>query len=128
MITRAIITDRDISNAKLKVRIPILEGTRNTQNESLTEYSESWASILCIPGMDIEYQIGDIVVIGFEDNDIGKPIVLGYLMLRGQSVPDSKIYGRFKEVAVYEKFEAPTNTTIGKTSYQQLFDVTDNNQ
>lgn len=126
MITRAIITDRDISNARLKVRIPLLEGTRNTQNESLTEYSESWASILCIPGMDIEYQIGDIVVVGFEDNDIGRPIVLGYLMLRGQPVPDSKIYGRFKEATVYEKFEAPTNTIIGKTSYQQLFDITDN--
>ena len=127
MITRAIVTGTDYNNAKIQVRIPILEGIRNSRNAIVTEYSNSSASIVCIPGIDVDYKIGDIVVIGFEDNDAGMPIVLGHLMLRGDSTPQSKVYGRFIELSSSESFVAPTNTTIGSTTYQQLFDTTSTN-
>lgn len=127
MITRAIVTGTDYNNAKIQVRIPILEGIRNSRNAIVTEYSNSSASIVCIPGIDVDYKIGDVVVIGFEDNDAGMPIVLGHLMLRGESTPQSKVYGRFIELSSSESFVAPTNTTIGSTTYQQLFDATSSN-
>lgn len=127
MITRAIVTGTDYNNAKIQVRIPILEGIRNSRNAIVTEYSNSSASIVCIPGIDVDYKIGDVVVIGFEDNDAGMPIVLGHLMLRGESTPQSKVYGRFIELSSSESFVAPTNTTIGSTTYQQLFDTTSTN-
>ena len=127
MITRAIVTGTDYNNAKIQVRIPILEGIRNSRNAIVTEYSNSSASIVCIPGIDVDYKIGDVVVIGFEDNDAGMPIVLGHLMLRGDSTPQSKVYGRFIELSSSESFVAPTNTTIGSTTYQQLFDATSSN-
>lgn len=127
LITRAIVTGTDYSNGKIQVRIPILEGIRNSRNAIVTEYSNSSASIVCIPGIDVDYKIGDIVVIGFEDNDAGMPIVLGHLMLSGDSTPQSKVYGRFIELSSSESFVAPTNTTIGSTTYQQLFDTTSSN-
>ena len=126
MITRAIVTGTDYNNGKIQVRIPILEGIRNTRNAVVTEYSNSSASIVCIPGIDVEYKIGDVVVIGFEDNDAGMPIVLGHLMLKGDSTPQSKVYGRFIELSASESFNAPTNTTIGNTTYQQIFDSSEN--
>lgn len=126
MITRAIVTGTDYNNGKIQVRIPILEGIRNSRNAIVTEYSNSSASIVCIPGIDVDYKIGDIVVIGFEDNDAGMPIVLGHLMLRGDSIPQSRVYGRFIELSSSESFIAPTNTTIGSTTYQQLFNSVEN--
>ena len=116
MITRAIITGVDLSNGKVQVRIPILDAISDGN------FGNRTASIICIPGIDVEYKVGDVVVVGFEDNDAGSPIVLGYLMLNGGSRPDSKVYGRFIELSASESFSSPTNTTIGGTTYQQLFD------
>lgn len=117
MITRAIITDTDLSIGKVKIRIPILEGIG--ENGDTT-----WASIIYIPGINVNFQVGDIVEVGFEDNDVGRPIVLGFLKLRNRDI-ESRVYSTFKELKVEEKFDAPTNTTIGKTYYQDLFDSVD---
>ena len=116
MITRAIIIDKDLSIGKVKVKIPILQGIGDGGIDI------NWASIIYIPGIDIDYQIGDVVEIGFEDNDAGKPVVLGFLKLRNKEI-DSRVYGTFKELNIEDKFEAPTNTLIGKTSYQELFNA-----
>ena len=116
MITRAIIIDKDLSIGKVKVKIPILQGIGDGGIDI------NWASIIYFPGIDIDYQIGDVVEIGFEDNDAGKPVVLGFLKLRNKEI-DSRVYGTFKELNIEDKFEAPTNTLIGKTSYQELFNA-----
>lgn len=116
MITRAIIIDKDLSIGKVKVKIPILQGIGDGGIDI------NWASIIYFPGIDIDYQIGDVVEIGFEDNDAGKPVVLGFLKLRNKEI-DSRVYGTFKELNVEDKFESPTNTLIGKTSYQELFNA-----
>ena len=117
MITRAIITDTDLSIGKVKIRIPILEGIG--ENGGTT-----WASIIYIPGINVNFQVGDIVEVGFEDNDVGRPIVLGFLKLRDRDI-ESRVYTTIKELVVEDKFDAPTNTTIGKTPYQELFDSID---
>lgn len=116
MITRAIVIDKDLSIGKLKVQIPILQGIGDGGLDI------NWASIIYIPGINIDYQIGDIVEVGFEDNDRGRPVVLGFLRLRDKEV-ESRAYGIFKELIVEEKLNAPPETTIGKTSYQELFDT-----
>ena len=114
MITRAIIVDKDLNIGKLKVKIPILDGIGDGG------ISTNWASIIYTPGLDIDYQVGDIVIVGFEDNDVGSPIVLGFLKLKNTKI-DSRIYETVKELKVEDNFLAPLNTTIGKTSYQKLF-------
>lgn len=115
MITRAKIIDTDLSIGKVKVQIPILQGIGDGGLDI------NWASIIYIPGINIDYHIGDIVEIGFEDNDSGKPIVLGFLKLRNKEI-ESRVYSTIKELKVEDEFEAPFNTIIGKTSYQELFD------
>lgn len=118
MITRAIIEETDLSIGKVRVRIPILEDTRNSYANTL------WASIIYIPGLNVDYKVGDVVEVAFEDNDLGKPIVLGFLKLRTREI-ESRIYAVTKELEVEEKFKAPLDTTIGKTTYQKLFDSVD---
>ena len=121
MITRAIITDVDLSIGKVQIRIPWLNGIENSGVSPMADNSLSWASIICIPGINIDYKVGDIVVVGFEDNNIGKPIVLGFLKLKNKEM-ESRLYCDFKELKVEDSFVAPENTTIGKTEYSQLFD------
>ncbi len=123
MITRAQIEDVDHTNCKVRVRIPRLDGI-STEPNSTKDIELCWASILYIPGVEVQYKKDDIVVVGFEDNDLGKPIVLGHLQLRNVQ-PTSSLYGTFKQLKVTETFEAPISTTIGVTSYDLLNKVTE---
>lgn len=41
---------------------------------------ETVASVCGIPNSKIMYKRGDTVIVGFEDNDMGKPIILGALL------------------------------------------------
>lgn len=90
MITRAYIEDVDYENAKLLVRIPTLDGTESSIASTPKDQLE-WASILQLPGMEIQYKIGDVVVVGFEDNDLSSPIVLGFLKLKQGSSRNSGV-------------------------------------
>ena len=127
MVTRAIITQLDLSNNKVQVRMPLFDGIENSPDSPINSEDLCWASIMYIPGLEISYSVGDIVIVGFEDNNIGKPIVLGYLKLLGKKM-DSKIYMTAKEMDVENKFLSPTNTTIGNIQYDELFTVVDNNK
>lgn len=122
MVTRAIITDTDLTNGKVQIRIPWLDGIASTSS-AITNNNLCWASICCFPGMDIDYKVGDVVIVGFEDNNLGRPIVLGFLKL-SQTTMDSRIYLRAKEASIEEKLTAPLATTIGVTEYQKIFDAT----
>lgn len=138
MITRAVIEDIDYKNNKIKVRIPILDGIADSKG-STPKTELNWASVVCIPGLDIEYRVGDVVIVGFEDNDLGKPIVLGYLKLAlsytvdqlrgagefGASLndPTDRLAGNFKTLKATESFDAPTDSIIGKTDYSSIFNA-----
>ena len=125
MITRAIITELDLASSKVQVRIPLLENASSISKSSKSAGRRlEWASIIYTPGINVEYKVGDIVIIGFEDNNVGLPIVLGFLKLRDRDL-GARVYGDFVQLNVSGKFTAPTNTVLGKTSYQSLFDVVD---
>ena len=120
MLTRAIITDVDLTVGKVQVRIPWIDGIENSTVSPMSNQNLSWASIVCIPGIEIDYQVGDIVIVGFEDNNVGKPIVIGYLKLSMTDMP-AKAYVVAKELTVEESLNAPTNTNIGDISYNDLY-------
>lgn len=50
-----------------------------TFNNTLSEFTME-ASICGVPGIQNYINVGDIVYVGFEDNDMGKPIILGHLL------------------------------------------------
>lgn len=120
MITRAIINKIDYESNKIRVRIPIYDGAQNSQ-ESTSDDDLSWASVLCIPGLTIGYKIGDIVIVGFEDDDIGKPIILGYLRLVNGESDEARISANLNNLTVNDKLSTSTNVKFGKLTYEQIF-------
>lgn len=122
MLTRAIITALDLDRNKVQVRMPLFEGNykRGTLPQ-LDNYVTNWASIMYLPGLEVDYRVGDIVIVGFEDNNIGKPLVLGFLKLTGSNPEESRLYGKFIESITGEKFVAPVTSTIGEVTYEDLY-------
>ena len=120
MITRAIINKIDYESNRIRVRIPIQDGVQNSQGSTSDDYL-SWASVLCIPGLTIDYEIGDIVIVGFEDDDIGKPIILGYLRLANGRSDEARISANLNNLIVNDKLSTSTNVKFGKLTYEQIF-------
>ena len=78
MITRAIVEEKIVGTNKYKIRIPIFDGTGkskvSTSNDLLSE------ATVCVPPNVSNYvNPGDVVFVGFEENDLGKPVILGHL-------------------------------------------------
>lgn len=116
MITRGII--EEVKNKYLiKIRIPILNRTNlsnvRTPTDNLNE------GVICtMPNFDPNVKVGDVVIVGFEDNDLGKPIVLGYLYRKnmGETLADLTI-GNFE---VKGSTKLGENASIGNVTAQEI--------
>ena len=77
MITKGIVEEL-VTPYKIKVRIPVfdsIDGAKGaTPNTQL-----SVATLCSLPNSKNILAKGDVVFVGFEDNDIGKPVILGHL-------------------------------------------------
>lgn len=77
MITKGIVTEI-ISDYTASVRIPVYDGKEGTQGS--TRNSDLGIAAVCaLPNSIMNLVKGDIVWVGFEDNDTSKPIILGFL-------------------------------------------------
>lgn len=112
MLTRGYVVDVDYNSAKLKVRIPILNSVATDKNCTPDDQLMK-ASYLEIPGVNVQYKVGDVVVIGFENNQLGSPIVLGHLKLSEGSTKNqgARVSAEFNDLNV-------NNTAILPTSFQ----------
>jgi hypothetical protein len=122
VITRAIIEEVDHDNSKVRVRIPTLNGIASSSTATPTSQLE-WASLIQTPGIVCEYEVGDVVVVGFEDNDYSSPIVLGYLKLsKTDGMKDAKrTHITTTSLSVKENVTLPTNTSfLAPNSTQQV--------
>lgn len=79
LITKAEITSIDYTNNTCTVNMPLF------QNASSTSTVSAEALINITPGFFNNLFIGDIVFVGFEENALEKPIILGKLY-RGTSI------------------------------------------
>ena len=77
MIFRGII-EEVIDPYSVRVRIPLLHRTSTSPEATLTS-ALPIASVSLLPNTHINLTVGDIVIVSFENNDVGKPIILGYL-------------------------------------------------
>lgn len=77
MIQKGIV-EEIINKYKLKVRVPKYDKAKSAPDKIRT--SELAESIICtLPGSDVAYSVDDIVIIGYENDELSKPIVLGSL-------------------------------------------------
>lgn len=105
MITKAIVKNVDYTGNKCLVRIPLFESASSTSQVEVT------ALINIPPGIFNNLYPGDIVFVGFEENAIEKPIILGKLY-RG---PDFEINarggnGNFDHLKVFTSASIPSST------------------
>lgn len=76
MITKGIIDE--IDNHKALVRLPIFDGD-DISRISTKSSNLSKATYCSIANIETPFAKGDVVFVGFEDNDSSKPIILGHL-------------------------------------------------
>lgn len=76
MLTKAIIQSIDYTKNICRVRIPLFENASRNVN-----MIEADAQLNIVPGIYNSYKTGDIVFIGFEENKMERPVILGKLFV-----------------------------------------------
>lgn len=77
MIQRGII-EQILDKYLVQVRIPVYDKAKSSS--AGTKTSDLAKSIICVsPGTEVNYVLGDVVLVGFENDEISKPVVLGLL-------------------------------------------------
>ncbi len=76
MLTKAIIQSIDYTKNICRVRIPLFENASRNVN-----MIEADAQINIVPGIYNSYKTGDVVFIGFEENKMELPVILGKLFV-----------------------------------------------
>lgn len=133
MITKGIIKTIDYNNNSCKVRIPLYE-TPVSAEEAVFP-----AVFLNRPGMYNGYNEGDIVFVGFENDSIDEPIILGKLYLGASKEEAVSKKGGFTAANLHitEKAILPLDTQLafddsskkeakvknGLSSYKSLIDI-----
>ena len=77
MVTKAIV-EQIVTPYSIKVRIPLFDSIIGQKGATQTIYLNE-ASICSLPNTLNQVNIGDIVYVAFEDNDISKPVIIGHL-------------------------------------------------
>lgn len=116
MLTKGIIEDI-IDPYHVKVRIPIFD--RMSSSSLHIEDTDLNEALICsLPHCDLNIQRGDIVFIGFEDNDFSKPIVLGYLYRSNMTSTYCDLI--LNSLVVNIDAKLPVNTQIGSVTANEI--------
>lgn len=118
MVTKGIITAIPVSEdeSKYLVRLPFFEDATQDSDEIIYEATLSEPS-----GVIQGYSVGDIVYCTFEDNDAGRPVIIGKLFARGLE----NIGAEFStlELDVANRASLPANTTIGSITPEEIANI-----
>lgn len=116
MITKAIV-EEIVSPFQVKIRIPVLDGAKQSQMSTKTE-DLNIATICSLPNCYINLQVGDIVFVGFEDNTYYKAVVLGHLSREAMSETYADV--NFGSLNVHGSTNLSLDTQIGEVSSYDL--------
>lgn len=115
MLTKAIIQKIDQSKNTCIVRIPLFE------QASSSSFIEAEATICITPGIYNNLFVGDIVIVGFEENKMELPIVLGKLFLNSLN-KDSKAGALFGDsLNITTKAVLPSSTEFFFDKYSEKY-------
>lgn len=116
MLTKGIV-EKIIDSYKIKVRIPVYNKPNYVNGATSTDNLYE-ACICTLPNCYINVQVGDIVILGFEDGDVSQPIILGCLCAK--DITDSKIDLISNSLQALNSATLPQNTSIGKVTAKDL--------
>ena len=111
-INNTVVCDVDITLFKTT-----LSNFGETNNLIDTTYT---ASICTLPGIYMPYEEGDIVYVGFANNEVSEPIILGKVHKNLPKEGESSSYAYFKSLDITDKVTLPENITIGDINYEDL--------
>lgn len=117
MVTKGII-EKILNDNEVLVRLPIYNKCSNTAFATPTDQLGVAVAALQ-PGIQIRFNIGDIVFVAFENNDQDKLIILGYL----HNKYESKLSGNFLDITVSNRVSLPNDTSIGAVSKDQIYSL-----
>lgn len=115
MLTKAIIQSIDYTKNICRVRIPLFENA--SRNVKMIEAD---AQFSIVPGVYNSYQTGDIVFIGFEENKMESPIILGKLFVSASAEASShrgNLSGN--SLAITESAQLPYSTVFNYDTITQ---------
>lgn len=117
MVTKAIVKAIRSSDNEVDLYIPIYDGYKPTPNSSTltTNYN---ANICTLPGVTPNYQVGDVVYICIEDNNLQEPVIMGllYPTKNVKTVSD----GKFSSLCVTVNTKLSADTTIGEVTAENI--------
>ena len=116
MITKGYIQEVLTSNT-VRVRIPLYHKIENT-NGSVTNDLLPVAPIVTPPNIRIDPMVGDVVVVAFEENDLSKPIIIGFLYTKDEHKSTTAIMT--ENLYVSGEVTMGETVSIGDVSYENL--------
>ena len=120
MITKGIIV-KVVDKYRVQVRIPVLDKIATAP--LATPDSELSTAIICtLPNCIVNPHVQDIVIVGFEDNNLSKPIILGYLFSEyaNATLPSLNL----SCIDVKSTARLSEHTTIGNVTAQEISALT----
>lgn len=121
MITRAYIEEQ-VDQFHYRVRIPIFDKAEESPQH--TSFDELAIATVCVPkGLNNSLNIGDVVIVGFEDNSASRPIILGQLY-RDALLRDPQLYINTTNISISDQAFLPYATNIGDIAFSELFNAT----
>ena len=101
----------------IRVRIPFLNRAKESSN--CTPTRELATAPICVPTNFIpNIQAGDVVFVGFEDNDYGKPVILG--MLYRKEMGQSRGTALLSSLDVQVDTHLSEETSIGEVTAENI--------
>lgn len=120
MITKGIVEDI-LDEYMVKVRMPFIDSIKDAKQSTPTSLLND-AIICSLPNSNPNLNINDIVIIGFENNDLSKPIILGHLYR--ETASESYIDLITRQFTVNSICKLPYQTTIGEVTPDQIKTLT----
>ena len=124
MITVGIIKEKFYDNETLiyKVDLPIFKSPGVKESSITTTIIESTASVA--PGTYEPYNIEDQVYVGFVNNELGQPVILGKIAKKFDDKTNSSALNYINSLKVTNSAILPKEIKIGDITYDDLYKAT----
>lgn len=123
MITVGIIKEKyyDKDTLIYKVDLSIFKSPGVKESNLTTTIIESTASVA--PGTYEPYNIEDKVYVGFVNNELNQPVILGKIAKRLNDKDNSSSLNKINSLNVTNSAILPKNTKIGDITYEDLYNA-----